>query len=84
MKISPEYWEDVRTRKKTFEVRRNDRDFKLGDSLILRCHSKDDAGALVEDRSRDNWPYDLRRLVTYILPGGQFGIDPDYVVLGII
>ena len=82
LKTNAEYWEAVRTGEKMFEVRRNDRGFQIGDALILRRQSKDAVGNFVEDRSRDNRPYELRCRVTYVLPGGQFGIDPDYVVLG--
>lgn len=36
LKIWPEYFELVINEKKSFEVRKNDRDFKVGDMLILR------------------------------------------------
>jgi len=36
LKIYPEYWEDIATGKKTFEVRKNDRDYQVGDLLLLR------------------------------------------------
>lgn len=36
LKIHPEYMEDVITGRKTFELRKNDRDFQIGDTFILR------------------------------------------------
>lgn len=36
LKITPEYFDDVVSKLKRFEIRRNDRDFKVGDTLILR------------------------------------------------
>lgn len=36
LKILPEYFEMVRSGNKPFEVRKNDRNFKVGDTLILR------------------------------------------------
>jgi len=36
LKIYPEFWEDIATNKKTFEVRKNDRDYHVGDLLLLR------------------------------------------------
>lgn len=56
---------------KTFEVRLNDRNFKEGDKLWLKEFSKDDCckgrSILVE--------------VTFILFGGDYGIDPKYCVM---
>lgn len=34
LKIAPEYFKDVRTGLKKFEIRKNDRDFKVGDRLF--------------------------------------------------
>ncbi len=36
LKIWPEYFDDVKSGAKTYEVRRNDRDFKVSDELFLR------------------------------------------------
>jgi len=36
LKIWPEYYRKVANGKKTFEIRRNDRDFKTGDILVLK------------------------------------------------
>ena len=35
LKILPKYFDDIRYGKKRFELRRNDRDFKVGDYLAL-------------------------------------------------
>ena len=37
LKCEREYFDAVVLRKKTFEVRKNDRDFKVGDHLCLKC-----------------------------------------------
>lgn len=36
LKISPEYFSEVINGNKTFEVRRNDRNYSVGDTLLLR------------------------------------------------
>lgn len=36
LKIAPEFYEAVITGKKKFEIRKNDRDFKVGDAFVLR------------------------------------------------
>jgi ribosomal protein S17 len=64
------YFEDVWEGRKAFEVRKNDRDFQVGDRVILR----------------ETGPRDPRRIyatVGYVLSGGQFGIEPGYAVLGL-
>ena len=67
------YFDAIERGDKTFEVRRNDRDFVKGDVLILERFSPE-LGYLDKH---------VRRTVTYILHGGQFGIEPGYVVMGL-
>jgi hypothetical protein len=59
---------------KNFEVRRNDRDYQVGDTLAL----------MEFDRERDcylggRWPFE----VTYILHGSQYGIPEGYCVMAL-
>ena len=42
LKIKPQYYEDIKIGIKTFEIRKNDREFNLGDILILNEY---DSGA---------------------------------------
>lgn len=66
------YGEVVRKRK-TFEVRKNDRHYRVGDTLILQeyfPHSEKYSGA------------SLKVPITHILEGGQFGIEHGYCVIG--
>lgn len=53
LKILPEYFGPVCTGKKTFEIRKNDRDFKVGDTLILQEYWKEGqqyTGSVVEKK----------------------------------
>lgn len=67
------YFEAVRDGRKTFEIRYNDRDFKVGDRLLLVLYFP----------SRDEELDELEVEVTYVLPGGVFGVDEEYVVMSI-
>ena len=42
LKIQSEYFEVVNNKTKTFEIRKNDRNFKVGDKILLREALKDD------------------------------------------
>jgi hypothetical protein len=69
------YWDAVDAGEKLFEVRRNDRAFQTGDTLVLL--RTNDRG-LVESPFRK-----IHCEITYLLQGGQFGIEPGYCILGI-
>ena len=68
------FFNDIRFGLKRFEVRRSDRDFRVGDTLLLRelIHGFNVfTGAVIRVR------------ITYCLNGGAFGIEEGFVVLGI-
>ncbi len=72
LKTWPVYFQQVIDGNKTFEVRLNDRNFRQGDTLVLQewnglCYT----GRIVTAS------------VTYLLEGGQFGIEEDYCVMAI-
>lgn len=124
LKILSPYFIAVEDGSKPFEVRRNDRNYQVGDTLLLRegnmaeditdpphnpCwHSVDDhcpgcifghnmaacpdysaylkAMEAYNEEIVGHWIYtgrELRRIITYVLPGGGFGNDKDYCILGI-
>lgn len=68
LKIRPEYFEAVFMGTKTFEIRKNDRGFKVGDMLILKEWSGSYTGKK------------LARKVTYI---SDYQQRPGYVVMAI-
>jgi len=73
LKILPEYFKDVAHLKKTFEIRKNDRDYKVGDTLILK-----------EWNGEKYTGREVKRTVTYIYYGdGTYGLSDDYVVMAI-
>ena len=83
LKIHPSHFIAVREGRKEFEVRRNDRHFVVGDELLLEEFEPKDYWD-PEDPKEDRYTGNIvHRVVTYVLPGGQFGIKAGYVVLGI-
>lgn len=73
LKTWTEYFRAVKSGEKNFELRRNDRDFQVGDMLMLCEYCP-------ETRSYSG--ESLRRKITYVLKGGQFGLEPDMCILG--
>jgi len=66
--INP-FFQDVWDGKKDFEVRKNDRDFKVGDRLKLIEFGLPPNRYILKD-------------IKYILEGGQYGISDEYVIIG--
>lgn len=70
LKVEPKYFQAQKEGRKNFEIRKNDRDYKVGEILILREYDS------------ETGKYSGRRifcLITYIT---DFEQKPDYVVLG--
>lgn len=73
LKTWPPYFEAIRRGEKTFEVRRNDRDFRLGDKLLLLEFGP--LSSLFSGR-------EIKVEIKYILTGEEFGISPGFSVIG--
>lgn len=69
LKILPEYFEAVTSGHKQFKIRENDRNFKIGDQLILREWSKN-------EYTGDSYKAEITYITDYAQRDG-------YVVLGI-
>ena len=77
LKTWPQYFERIISGQKNFEVRKNDRDFQVGDILILNHYDPDaDITVSAEDVF-------IRVKITYILHGPGLGIEAGYCVMGI-
>lgn len=77
LKTWPTYFRAVVSGEKTFEVRRDDRGFQKGDVLELIEHDPDIIAPLALSGRK------VTARITYVLTGGQFGIEPGFVVLGL-
>ncbi len=75
LKILPQYFEDVQAGKKNFEIRQNDRDFKVGDILVLKEYENGKYTGRI-----------VKRKVNYILYGDKpftLGLAKGYCILGL-
>ena len=74
LKLNKRFEKPVWRGEKQFEIRKNDRDYQVGD--LIRFHVVDDRG--------NAWNSLLSRVtfeITYVLSG--WGLEPGYVALGI-
>lgn len=78
LKVWPPYYQDVQDNRKAFEIRRNDRDFKVGDICLMREYRPATHGFPGSFTGRS-----VRREIIYVLPDGEFGVLHGFVVLGI-
>lgn len=72
LKTWPELYERVINNEKNFEVRKDDRCYQTGDLLILLEW---------DPQTQQYTSRRVERFVTFVLRGGQFGIEPGYVVM---
>lgn len=86
LKTHPQMFADLRESRKRFEVRRDDRGFRIGDVLELHEWPVEDRDCMIDhvDSSCMRATQRIRFSVTYILRGGEWGIEPGYVVMGLI
>ena len=74
LKILPEYFQALASGAKTFECRKDDRNFAVGDELILREWNPD---------RHEETGWTTHRRVSYIMRGGKFGLQDGYVIMGL-
>lgn len=79
LKTVPPYFQEVLDGKKPFEIRKNDRDFKVGDTLRLREYRPVDSLSVETGYTGR----ELDAEVTYVLQSEVFGLKDGYCVLGI-
>lgn len=73
LKILPEYYKEVRSHRKNFEIRKKDRDFKVGDIVLLR-----------EWDGENYTGHQTKRKISYILTDAQkFGLQDGFCILAL-
>jgi len=73
LKTWPSCFAAVQAGSKPFDVREKDRDFQVGDVLLLREF---------DPESEQYTGNTVTRWVSYVLEGGAFGVQPNWCVLG--
>ncbi len=74
LKCWKEYFKEIISGRKNFEIRKNDRDFQKGDTLILLEY---------DHIAKEYTGRSCHKYVTYILPGGGFGLEHGFVIMSI-
>ena len=84
LKIRQNYFEDILVGVKTFELRKNDRDYKVGDLIHFVDIHGEEYPLRCFDNNHITTPIDLVFQITYVLKDvTEFGLDKDYCILGI-
>lgn len=83
LKILHEYLIDVSIGKKTFELRKNDRDYQVGD-LIRFIDIREDDSTANKNQIEPNIDENTLYRITYVLKGVEkYGLDKNYCILAI-
>jgi len=87
LKTIPLYFNEIRNGNKSFEIRINDRNFKRGDEILFEEWVPDNYDWIIDKSDfSETGKYTgrvLHRIISYILPGGQLGIEKDYVIMSL-
>lgn len=75
LKTWPEFFQAIKHGFKTWELRKNDRDYQLGDYLNLREYNP-----ITKEYTKDK----LLKRVNYIVKGPRFGLERGFVIMGIV
>ena len=76
IKIKRKYYLAVQSGEKTFEIRKNDRDYQVGD--IIHFVPIDDENGLIIPHNPNSYR------ITYVFHGGEYGLANGYCVFGIV
>lgn len=77
LRIWPEYFKAIFLMQKKFEIRKDDRNFQVGDFLHLQEWEPTEE---LEGRYTGD---SLMRKIGYIFKGGSFGVQEGYVILSL-
>ncbi|NPU91443.1 MAG: DUF3850 domain-containing protein [Gammaproteobacteria bacterium] len=82
LKTDPIVFDAVLSRRKTFEIRYNDRDYHTGDTLILR-RTRYTGDEMLSGEPLIYVGNPLPVTITYMMHGPAYGLAPGWVIMGI-
>lgn len=82
LKILPQYFEDVKCGHKTFELRKDDREFQTGDILMLKEFNQNKKYKTINETETNFSGKKVLRQIKYILKDIE-GLNKNYAILGI-
>ena len=77
--VFAESWND----KKRFEIRKDDRNFEIGDILVLK-ETKYTGEEMKNGKPLFYTGFELKVKITYKLPVGSYGLEKEWTVLSVI
>lgn len=85
LKTDPDVFQASFDGKKNYEIRWNDRDFKVGDTLTLKetTHSYSEMINIKNPKPLLFTGRELNEKVNHVLPGQKYGILPGWVILNL-
>jgi len=82
VKCWPVYFDAIKSGDRPFDIRRDDRGYQKGDTLVLQ-RTRETSLHNVDYDYHGKVVHELRKEISWIMTGGQFGIEPGYVVLAL-
>ncbi|KKK69992.1 hypothetical protein LCGC14_2928500 [marine sediment metagenome] len=79
LKTDHETYRNMESGEKTFDYRKNDRDFKVRDKVTLRDYFPDIRGRYTQEYDVYGSSIDFE--ITYILYGGKYGLPDNYCIM---
>lgn len=81
LKTDPEVFEASLAHLRHYEIRYDDRGYKVGDTLILKETEFSAIEMLKQDKPLAFTGRELKKEISHILEGVQYGLYPGYVIL---
>lgn len=81
LKTDPEVWDAVASGSKTFEIRKDDRGYRVGDVLLLRRTKY--TGAEMQQGKPLEYGGKIRMTISHILRGPIYGLQDGWVIMSL-